>query len=234
MSMIAKFRREIFLAKNAGIRFRRGLRQPNIAREMSYHHFGMCEFEAANRQLFHARATYCFDQAAGSTGGHASEGGHTSSRSNRDLLVDECSSRARIDNEPSDVSIESAFYVEVMVGIQAHRNSRKPATSQETCDALAHSGTRTVWGNVKHLPRAIDNHPKLDHLACAEDAVDMGQVLRIRDMRSGSGTAAAPIHVGYVRDCHRDVCYRAIAQGDVLHFARAVAFPAPAKQAADV
>ena len=62
----------------------------------------------------------------------------------------------------------------------------------------------------------------------------MGQVLRIRDVRSGRGTAAAPIHVGCVRDCHRDVCYRAIAQGDVLHFARAVAFPAPTKQAADV
>src|SRR5206468_2839075 len=115
-----------------------------------------------------------------------------------------------------------------------YRDSRKSATREETCETLTHHGTPSVWIHVKHLPSAIDNHPKLNHLVRAKKTIDVCQGLGIGNMRPCSGTAAVSVEIGKICDGDRHVCHRAIAHRDVFYFAAAKAFPAPAKQTAHI
>src|SRR4029077_14511189 len=201
---------------------------------MSYYHLGVREFEVADRQFFHARAIYSFSQATGATRANARQSGDTSARSHGYLRINKCIRRARIQDEAGRMSVERALNIKMMVRIQPYRDSRKSATREETRETLTHHGTPSVWINVKHLPGAIDNHPKLNHLVRAKNTIDVCQGLGIGNMRSRSGTAAVSVEVGKICDGHRYVCHRAIAHRHVLYFAAAKAFPAPAKQTAHV
>src|SRR5436189_4190646 len=201
---------------------------------MSNYHLGVRECEVADRQFFHARAIYSFSQATSTTRANARQSGDTSARSHGYLRINERIRRARVQDEAGRMSVERALNIKMMVRIQPYRDSRKSATREETCEALTHHGTPSVWINVKHLPGAIDDHPKLYHLVCAKQTVDVGQGLGIGDMRPCSGTTAVSVEIGKICDGHRYVCHCAIAHRDVFYFAAAKPFPAPAKQTAHV
>jgi hypothetical protein len=131
------------------------------------------------------------------------------------------------------VSVQRALNIEVSIRAESHRDSRKTATGQETRKTLAHRRACAVRIDVKHLPRAIDDHPKLDHLARAEHPIEMCHRLGLGDVGSGCASAAIRIHAGQIGDCDRNVCHHAIAHRDAFYFARPVTFPGAAKQTAD-
>jgi hypothetical protein len=110
----------------------------------------------------------------------------------------------------------------------------KSATGQETGKALTYGGVRAIWIDVKHLARTIDNYPKFNHFVYAKDAVDVREVPRLCDVRPGSGTRAVSVEVREVCDRNWDVCHYTVAHGNAFYLARAIAFPATAKHAADI
>ena len=129
--------------------------------------------------------------------------------------------------------IQRAFNIVVSIRVKSHRDPCKTATGQETREALAHGRACAVRIDVKHLPGAIDDHPKLDHLARAKHTIEMCDGFGIGDVGSSRCSVAIRIHAGQIGDCHRNICHHAIAHGDAFHFARPVTFPGAAEQAAD-
>ena len=84
---------------------------------MSYYHLGVRELKAADRQFFHARAIYSFDQATGTARTDARQRCDSSARSDGYLRVNECIRRTRIQDEAGRMSIERAFNIKVMIRI---------------------------------------------------------------------------------------------------------------------
>src|SRR5437660_313953 len=81
--------RKIILTEHAGVRFRRGFREQNLAGDMRDDHLGVYEFKIANGDFLHAGAIYSFHEAASAACTVASERGHACSRFHRHLRVDE-------------------------------------------------------------------------------------------------------------------------------------------------
>src|SRR5947207_15975690 len=99
--------------------------------------------------------------------------------------------------------------MEVSIRVESHRDSRKTATGQETREALAHRRACAVRIDVKHLPGAIDDHPKLDHLARTEHTIEMCHRFGIGDVRSGRDSPAVRLHPGKIGDSNRNISYNA-------------------------
>src|SRR5215471_15185874 len=136
-------------------------------------HLGVCEFEIANREFLYASAIYSFYEATCAACTIAGERSHARSRFHRHLRVDERVCRARVHDESGRVSIYRTFNIEVIIRIQPHRDSSKAASDQKIRETLAHYRAGAIRADVKHLPRAIDDHPKLNHLARSEHTVEM-------------------------------------------------------------
>src|SRR5262249_8115049 len=96
-----------------------------------------------------------------------------------------------------------------------------------------HCRTPAVRIDVQHLPGAIDDHSKFDHLTRAEHSIEMCHRFGIGDVRPGRGSVAVWIHSRQIDDCHWNICHRAIAHCDAFHFARTETFPTTANQTAD-
>src|SRR5260370_24311859 len=127
------------------------------------------------------------------------------------------------------MSVERAFDVKMIIRIESYWNSRKSVPGQKTREALAHSGIASVWIDVKHLPSAVDDHPEFDHLARAENTIDVRQGFGIGNMRSGCGSPVRWIHAGEICDRDGHVRHGAIAHCEAFYFARPKAVPAAAK-----
>src|SRR4029077_14264711 len=153
-----------------------------VSRYMSDDYLGICDFEIADRQLFHSGTIYSFNEAAGSARADTNQTGNARTGSNRCLFVNECIGRTGVHDKPGRVSVERPFHIGVMIRISPDRDSPKSATHQETRKALTHCGTPSIWIHVKHLPGAIDNHSELDHLVRAKNAIDVRHGLGIGDM----------------------------------------------------
>jgi hypothetical protein len=156
---------------------------------MSYRDFSICEFKTPDSQVFDACSTESSVQAACAIAADSPQRSDCCSRTNCCFLVDKRRRGASVHNEPRAVSVQRAFDIEMMIRVQAQRDSCKSAIGQETGEALTHRGARAIWIDVKHLARAIDNHPKFNHFVYAKDAVDVREVPRLCYVRPGSGPA---------------------------------------------
>src|SRR6266513_2340273 len=201
---------------------------------MRDNYFGVRELKIADRQFLHSGAIDAFNQSTGPARAVSGKGGHPRARFHRYLRIDERVRRAGIQDETSCMSVECTVDVNVIICIYSYWDSRKSAAGQETCRTLAHCGTASVWVDVKHLPSAVDDHPELDHLARAENTIDVRQGFGIGNMRSRSRAAAVAVETGEICDPDGHVCHVAIAHCDAFYFARPKSFPAAAKQTADI
>src|SRR6266508_4282576 len=138
---------------------------------MSHRDFGICEFKTPDSQVFDACATESSVQPARAVAADPQQSGKCCSRTNCCFLVDKRRRGASVHNEPRAVSVQRAFDIEMMIRIQAQRDSCKSAIGQETGKALTHGWVRAIWIDVKHLARTVDNHPEFEHFVYAKDAV---------------------------------------------------------------
>ncbi len=121
----------------------------------------------------------------------------------------------------------------MIIRIQPQWYSSKAASDQKIRETLAHRRAGAVRVDVQHLPRAIDDHPELNHLARPKHTVEMRHDFGIGDVGSGCSSTAFRVHAGQICDCHGHIGYHAITHCDAFHLADTLSFPGSTKQSAD-
>src|SRR5438105_3867187 len=95
------------------------------------------------------------------------------------------------------MSVNRGFDFQMLIRIETHRDSGEAPASEKLSEFLGSGCRWSLWIDVDHLPRAIDDHSELRHFVRAEETVEM---------RTGN-----QIDLALVGDLHRNVRESAVS-----------------------